>query len=123
MFADRKLVTRQLIEDVLRFKRLDGVESSLRTIASQFFPEGRQAWVLHEQMNALAMPVRVIWGAEDRILPVSHARNLPQNITVEVLPGSGHMVQMEAAAKVNRIIAGFMAGVGGSTRRRSRPAV
>ena len=88
LFADRKLVTRQLIEDVLRFKRLDGVESSLRAIASQFFPEGRQAWVLREQMNALAMPTRVIWGAEDRILPVSHARDLPENITVEVVPAA-----------------------------------
>jgi pyruvate dehydrogenase E2 component (dihydrolipoyllysine-residue acetyltransferase) len=122
LFADRKLVTRQLIEDVLRFKRLDGVESSLRAIASQFFPEGRQARVLRDQMHALAVPARVIWGAEDRILPVSHARDLPENITVEILPGSGHMVQMEAAAKVNRVIAGFWRESGGQPRA-SRPAV
>lgn len=107
LFADRKLVTRQLIENVLKFKRMDGVESSLRAIASQFCPEGRQALILRDQVNALAMPTYVIWGAEDRILPVSHARNLPGNLTVEVLSGSGHMVQMEAATKVNRIIAGF----------------
>jgi pyruvate dehydrogenase E2 component (dihydrolipoamide acetyltransferase) len=107
LFADRKLVTRQLIEDVLKFKRLDGVESSLRAIASQFCPEGRQALILRDQMSALAMPVYVIWGAEDRILPASHARGLPENLAVEVFSGSGHMVQMEAATKVNRLIAGF----------------
>ena len=107
LFADRKLITRQLIENVLKFKRMDGVESSLRAIATQFCPEGRQALILRDQVNALAMPTYVIWGAEDRILPVSHARNLPGNLTVEVLSGSGHMVQMEAATKVNRIIAGF----------------
>lgn len=107
LFADRKLVTRQLIENVLKFKRMDGAESSLRAIARQFCPDGHQAVVLRDQMNALAMPACVIWGAEDRILPVAHARNLPGNLTVEILSNSGHMVQMEAATKVNRIIAGF----------------
>jgi pyruvate dehydrogenase E2 component (dihydrolipoamide acetyltransferase) len=107
LFADRKLVTRQLIEDVLKFKRLDGVESSLRAISSQFWRDGRQAFILRDQMSALAMPAYVIWGADDQIFPVSHARNLPANITVEVLDNSGHMVQMEAATKVNRLIAGF----------------
>ena len=38
LFADRKLVTRQLVENVLKFKRMDGVESSLRAIATQFCP-------------------------------------------------------------------------------------
>jgi len=113
LFADRKLVTRQLVENALKFKRMDGVESSLRAIAGQFCPHGRQALVLRDQISALAMPVRVIWGAEDRILPVSHAENLPATIAVEVLAGSGHMVQMEAATKVNRIIAGFWREVRG----------
>ncbi len=107
LFADRKLVTRQLIENVLKFKRMDGVESSLRVIAGQFFPDGHQAVVLRDQVSALAMPACVIWGAEDRILPVAHGRNLPGNLTIEILSNSGHMVQMEAATKVNRIIAGF----------------
>jgi pyruvate dehydrogenase E2 component (dihydrolipoamide acetyltransferase) len=107
LFADRKLVTRQLIEDVLKFKRLDGVESSLHTIASQFCVNGHQSLILRDHLSALAMPASVIWGAEDRILPVSHARDLPGNLTVQVLSGSGHMVQMEAATKVNRLIAGF----------------
>jgi pyruvate dehydrogenase E2 component (dihydrolipoamide acetyltransferase) len=122
LFTDRKLVTRQLVEDLLKFKRLDGVESSLRAIASRFCPDGRQALILRDQISALATPTCVIWGAEDRILPVSHARNLPENITVEIVPGSGHMVQMEAAAKVNRVIAEFWRKSGGQPRR-SRPAV
>jgi pyruvate dehydrogenase E2 component (dihydrolipoyllysine-residue acetyltransferase) len=111
LFADRKLVTRQLIENVLKFKRMDGVESSLRAIASQFCPNGHQALILRDQVSALAMPAYVLWGAEDRILPVAHARNLPGNLTVEVLFNSGHMVQMEAATKVNRSIAEFWRGL------------
>ena len=70
LFADPKLVGRQLVEDILKYKRLDGVETALRTIAISFVPEGKQAVVLRERLGQLPMPILVIWGAEDRILPV-----------------------------------------------------
>lgn len=107
LFADSKLVGRQLIEDVLRYKRLDGVEAALRTIAGRFCPGGKQAVVFREKLSQLPRPILVIWGEEDRILPVSHARALPPNVRTEILPGAGHMVQMEAAARVNRLIHSF----------------
>ena len=107
LFADPKLVTRQLIDDVLKYKRLDGVELALRTIASQFFPGGRQALVLRDRLSELSVPTLVLWGAEDSIVPVSHGEGLPANIETRILPGAGHMVQMEAAAEVNRAITSF----------------
>ena len=97
----------QLIDDVLKYKRLDGVDLALRTIASQFFPGGRQVLVLRDRLSELSVPTLVLWGAEDRILPVSHAEGLPANIETRILPGAGHMVQMESAAEVNRAITSF----------------
>jgi len=107
LFADPKLAGRQLVEDVLKYKRLDGVEAALRTIAGQFSSGGRQPVVLRDRLSTLSIPVMVIWGVEDHILPAFHTQNLPSNIRVEVLPGSGHMVHMEAAAKVNRLVQEF----------------
>ena len=107
LFANPKLITRQLIENILKYKRLDGVEAALRGIASQFFPGGRQAVVLRERMAHLPMPLLAIWGEEDRILPALHCQGLPGSISTEVLRGSGHMVQMEAAHKVNQLIREF----------------
>jgi pyruvate dehydrogenase E2 component (dihydrolipoamide acetyltransferase) len=104
LFADSRLITRQLVDDTLKYKRLDGVEPALRTIASQFCPSGRQTVILREQIGQLSMPVQVLWGSEDRILPGSHALNLPRHVRTEVLPGQGHMVHMEAASKVNTVI-------------------
>jgi pyruvate dehydrogenase E2 component (dihydrolipoamide acetyltransferase) len=101
------LITRQLVDDTLKYKRLDGVESGLRTIASQFCPSDRQSLILREQLIELKMPVLVLWGSEDRIIPASHALNLPKHVVAEVLPGYGHMVQMEAASKVNTMIRSF----------------
>jgi pyruvate dehydrogenase E2 component (dihydrolipoamide acetyltransferase) len=107
LFADPKLVGRQLVEDVLKYKRLDAVEQALRTISSQFCPGGQQAVIRRDRLSQLPMPILVIWGAEDRILPVSHAQGLPKNVRTEILSGSGHMVHMEAAAKVNHLIHSF----------------
>lgn len=107
LFANPKSISRQLVEDVLKYKRLDGVEAALRTIAAQFFPDGRQAIVRRDQLSSLSMPVLVIWGADDRILPKTHAEGLPDTIRTEILAGSGHMVQMEEAPRVNRLIREF----------------
>ena len=73
LFADSRLITRQLVDDTLKYKRLDGVEPALRTIASQLCPADRQGVILREQIIQLKMPVLVLWGSEDRIIPASHA--------------------------------------------------
>lgn len=99
LYFNPKSMTRRMIDEVLKYKRLDGVEQVLRAIAAQLFPEGRQARVLRDRLSDLWMPVLVIWGAEDRILPVSHAHGLPTGIRTEVIPSSGHMVHMEAATR------------------------
>jgi pyruvate dehydrogenase E2 component (dihydrolipoamide acetyltransferase) len=107
LFANPRLITRQMVDDTLKYKRLDGVESALRTITAQFCPSDRQSVILREQIGQLSMPVLVLWGSEDRILPASHALNLPQHVRTEILQGQGHMVHMEAASKVNTAIRSF----------------
>jgi pyruvate dehydrogenase E2 component (dihydrolipoyllysine-residue acetyltransferase) len=107
LFADPNLAGRQFVEDVLRYKRVDGVDAALRTILSEFCPKGKQATVFRDRLSELQIPILVLWGAEDRILPASHSQHLPPNIRTETFVGSGHMVHMEAAAKVNRAIQRF----------------
>ncbi len=104
LFADPQTVGRDMVEEVLKYKRLDGVEAALRGIAGTVFPGGRQRTVLAERLSELAQPVQVIWGREDRILPPAQAEGLPANVAVATIEGAGHMPQMEAAAEVNRLI-------------------
>ena len=73
---DPALVSRTMVEDVLRYKRLDGVEAALAKIAEAWFAGGRQSLDLTGRIADLAMPVQVIWGREDRIIPVAHAEAL-----------------------------------------------
>jgi len=105
LFADPELVSRDMIEDVLKYKRLDGVEGALETIAAAAFPEGRQAMVLAERLAELAVPAQVIWGRRDEIVPPAHAENLPPKVALHLIENAGHMAHMEAAGEVNRLIA------------------
>ncbi len=107
LFSNPALVSRQLIDDILKYKRLDGVEGALHTIAEAMFPDGRQAAVLRERLSELSAPVLVLWGDGDRILPVAHAGGLPENVQTRIFGGQGHMAQMEAPAEVNRAIGEF----------------
>lgn len=109
LFADPDLVTRQLVRDVMKFKRVDGVDEALRTVADQVFPDGHQADV--PDLSEIPVPILAIWGSEDQIIPTSHTENLPSEARVEVLEESGHMPQMEAAGKVNRLVAEFLESV------------
>ena len=53
------------------------------------------------------IPTLVIWGADDRIVPAGHARDLPNQDHVHIFDNTGHMVQMERASDVNRLIIDF----------------
>lgn len=101
LVANPELITRQLIDDILRFKRTDGVPEALRAIAGGFVDGDRQRVNLRDGLAGLAMPVQVIWGMQDRIIPVAQADGLPGNVKVQRLDNVGHLVQMEAATQVN----------------------
>ena len=113
---DPALVSRTMVEDVLRYKRLDGVPAALETIAHAWFAGGRQTLDLVAAITALTMPVQVIWGRDDRIIPVAHAKALAarqgqqRGQQVHILAQAGHLPHMEKSGEVNRLIRRFVAG-------------
>ena len=108
LFSDPDLVTRRLVNDELRFKRMDGVDEALRATADRLFPDGRQADV--PDLSGVGAPMLVIWGEDDRVIPVSHSEQAPEHARVEVFEKTGHMPQMEAAGRTNRLIGEFLDG-------------
>ena len=104
LFSDGSLVTRQMVEDILRTKRIDGVDAALATIAAAQFDGDRQKLDLAARAGDLDVPAQVIWGADDRIIPSSQAHNLA-GANVTVIEGAGHMPMMEKAGEVNQLIA------------------
>ena len=104
LFADPSLVNRDLLDDLLKFKRLDGVEALLTRLADTVFADGAQSVTLRDELLGLDVATQVVWGAEDRIIPAAHAQALSDAAKVHVLEGAGHMVHMEKASEVNAMI-------------------
>lgn len=111
LFADPSLVNRQMVDDVMKYKRLDGVQDALRALADRLFLDGRHARVLASTLEGASIPLLVIWGEDDAIVPAAHAEATPGGAERHVLPGVGHSPHMEAAGDVNRLLEGFLAGV------------
>ena len=105
---DPALVSRAMVEDVLRYKRLDGVSAALAKVAEAWFSGGRQSLDLTSRIAELAMPVQVIWGRKDRIIPVAHAEALAARLPVHVVDAAGHLPHMEKTGEVNRLIERFI---------------
>ena len=112
LFADESLVNLQLVNNLLNYKRMDGVEASLNALSETLISAGEQTF-LTDNIVASGIPVLVIWGKQDRIIPVSHAQNFSAAggycVEVEIFDSAGHMVQMEKAYEVNRSLLNFLA--------------
>jgi pyruvate dehydrogenase E2 component (dihydrolipoamide acetyltransferase) len=104
LVADPSTISRSMVEDVLKYKRVDGVAEALTSIAAALFPGGRQAGNLRETLEQAAMPRQLLWGREDRIIPASHAEALPDGIAVHLIDGAGHLPHMEKSSEVNRLV-------------------
>ena len=107
---DPSQVSRQMVEDVLRYKRLDGAQAALERIAAEWFPNGIQRVGNSEIAATLPMPVQLVWGREDRIIPVSHAEALAARLPVHILAETGHLPHMEKPGEVARLLKAFIAG-------------
>jgi pyruvate dehydrogenase E2 component (dihydrolipoamide acetyltransferase) len=95
LFADPSLVTRRLVDDVLKYKRIDGVTESLRTLRDGLLTDERV------DLAELDVPVQIIWGEHDRVIARPGGE-------VRVIEGSGHSPHMESAAEVNDLIRQFV---------------
>jgi pyruvate dehydrogenase E2 component (dihydrolipoamide acetyltransferase) len=105
LVANPALVTRDMIEDVLKFKRIDGVDAALKKMRDAMFPGGKQEVILRDAFAHVKAPIQIISGSQDRIVPAKHAEGLPSNVKVHSFANAGHMPHMEAASDVNRLIA------------------
>jgi len=64
-----------------------------------------------------AMPILVVWGSDDRVIPVRHADNvraIAPGAVVEVLPNSGHFPHRDHPQRFVKVLNDFV--------RRSQPA-
>ena len=107
LYADPDRVTDAEVQQLVASKQRAGAVGALARIASSRYggtPSGRSL-----RDVAGTVPTLILWGAADTIVPPPPAEELARaGVSVHVLPGRGHMVQVEAADEVNRLIGDFV---------------
>lgn len=98
------------------------LSSSLRTAADPTRREALKALLGHAKTYGLALspegfdwkqvtcPVQILWGDEDRLIPVPAQNRLPPHAPVHVIEGTGHLPHMEAPAVVIGHLKTFLSG-------------
>ena len=108
LVANPSMVTGDMVEDVLKFKRLDGALDCLTKVGSQIARDNRQPGSVREIAAKLPVPMTIIWGEADQVLPAKHADGLPSSVKLTKLANAGHIVHMEKSAEVNAAIAAMI---------------
>ena len=117
LFADESLVTRQLVDDLLAYKRLDGVDEALHALLGTLLDGDAQRGDSAAALAAVlaagggAMPVTVVWGRGDRIIPAAQAEAVTGAVR-HLIDDAGHMPQMERPAEVQAAIEETIARAG-----------
>src|SRR6516164_2953454 len=105
LFADESLVTRQVVDDLLGYKRLDGVSAALDTLVDTLLDGDTQRIDSAAAIAAIGgtLPVTVIWGRADQIIPATQAGSVAGAVR-QMFDGAGHMPHMERPAEVQAAI-------------------
>jgi len=104
LVADPDAVSRDMVEDVLRYKRLDGVAAALERLGAV------AAEIAQETPRPPATRALAVWGEADRIIPPPGAEALGEQTDLRIIAGAGHLPHLEAARELARLIRGNIVG-------------
>lgn len=98
LVADSESISPAMVDDVLKYKRLDGVASVLTHLA------GLAEQIAAETGTMPDVQCLAIWGASDLIIPSPPEALLPPGSRLELIPACGHMPHLEVPDIVVRLI-------------------
>ena len=113
VFNDMQFITKDLQEELKRVRDLPGArQAELKIVREGMNLLGmRPHATFLDRLPELQMPLMLVWGARDGVIPVTHAyaaaERLPSARLV-VYEDCGHWPQMERAADFNRELTDFL---------------
>ena len=84
----------------------------LRSLRSNVSVFGlHRALLQNKHANSLLTPTLLIWGQEDRVIPVQHGIDFAHshfNVKIHVIQDCGHLPQLEQVEEFNKVVAHFL---------------
>ncbi|MGD9108744.1 MAG: alpha/beta fold hydrolase [Gammaproteobacteria bacterium] len=112
---DKKCITKEFLQNNYRIAQLPGVRRVLISLLRQNIDiHGIKKEIIEpvmENLSQLTMPVLIIWGKNDKLLPVKNTqaalRLIPQ-AKLEIFDKCGHIPQLEHPEKFNQLVKSFV---------------
>jgi 4,5:9,10-diseco-3-hydroxy-5,9,17-trioxoandrosta-1(10),2-diene-4-oate hydrolase len=112
-----ELITEELVEAVAAERAEPGNGRALHTaLRSNVNLFGLRRWRKHlRALRKIGVPVMVIWGAQDRFIPVRHAYRAMKHFAgapIHIFEGCGHWPPFEHPRRFNRLVSEFVSAPG-----------
>jgi pimeloyl-ACP methyl ester carboxylesterase len=108
-YYDNDKVTDELIDAYAYYGSLPGAREAVMATAQQIVPDNFAA--LTARYKEVGVPVLIIWGAEDEVVPVDVAKKFKRDIPdsqLVIFPRCGHVPPEEEPGATYRVVAEFL---------------
>ncbi len=109
IFYDKKKVTNEIVSKYSFFMNLNNYDRAIIQTAKQIVPHNFDKYI--EKYENIDVPVLIIWGKEDPVIPVSHGELLSEKIKnskLVIIEKCGHNPQEEAPERTQKEILSFL---------------
>jgi len=116
-FENKKLILERGVRDMHESRSQEGADAAMKAIANAVFSRDGQTTGLEERLADLTVPVLIVWGAFDRVVPFHHGASAARAIPgawVEIMAGIGHVPQVEAPEQLASTMSRWLATIGRS---------
>jgi pimeloyl-ACP methyl ester carboxylesterase len=99
-------------EAILALRDVEARQAFLRTLRGVVDAHGQAVTAIDRLYLANAVPMLVVWGSRDPIVPAAHAetvRRLVPTARVEVFPGAGHWPHLDDPDRFCTVLLDFLA--------------
>lgn len=109
VFYDQSKITEAMIQQYVDYLKIPGAHQALRETAKQIIPANVDE-IIDQTVN-LNIPVLIIWGENDQVLPLSSGQRLHYDIKDSefvIIPDAGHDPHEEKPAETIQAMTSFL---------------
>lgn len=108
LVADESLVSDGYARSAMAMRSNESLRAAQTSLADTVFPDGVQAHSLVPALHRLEMPVRILWGKKDAIIPWRHALTAPGRVALHLFENLGHLPHVEAPEEVGLLLRAYL---------------
>ena len=108
MFGWNSNISDDTVAALVKSRENSGVCERLKTILGQILHRHEsglgQGMIGRRDIQQLTMPIKVLWGTQDRLVPTRQAHRLPPLMAAHVFEDTGHMLVEERPDEVAHLV-------------------